>query len=121
MCPGWMRTGMLFRLWQPRSILVCSQPGLLTGMKSRRSCVPVSLSGQLAMRSILSNGLAPGSATLRRQWFARRSLVDSGSSGELYLNQGDPQQAHENFMQAATFVHSLADAPGDEKQRITFR
>jgi tetratricopeptide (TPR) repeat protein len=40
--------------------------------------------------------------------------------GELYLNQGDTQQAHENFMQAATIVHSLADALGDEKQRITF-
>ncbi|HJT55872.1 MAG TPA: hypothetical protein VJ761_05215 [Ktedonobacteraceae bacterium] len=40
--------------------------------------------------------------------------------GELYLNQGDPQQAHKNFMQAATIMHLLADAPGDEKQRITF-
>jgi predicted ATPase/DNA-binding SARP family transcriptional activator len=40
--------------------------------------------------------------------------------GELYLKQGDKQQAHDNFMQAASIVRTLADALGNEEQRIKF-
>jgi len=47
-------------------------------------------------------------------WSIRAAL------GELYLKQGDTQQAHNNFMQAASIVRTLADALGNEKQRSKF-
>jgi predicted ATPase/DNA-binding SARP family transcriptional activator len=47
-------------------------------------------------------------------WSIRAAL------GELYLKQEDRQQAHDNFMQAATVVRTLADMLENEQQRINF-
>ena len=40
--------------------------------------------------------------------------------GEIYLAQGDQEQAHGAFKQAATIVRKLADALGTEEQRAHF-
>ncbi len=40
--------------------------------------------------------------------------------GERYLELGDKQQASDNFTQAVTIVHMLADALRNEEQRINF-
>jgi len=40
--------------------------------------------------------------------------------GEIYLAQGDQEQAHAAFTQAATIVRKLADALGNEKQKARF-
>lgn len=47
-------------------------------------------------------------------------MVDSSGARELYLKLGDKQQAHDNFVQAATIVRMLADALGNEKHRARF-
>jgi tetratricopeptide (TPR) repeat protein len=47
-------------------------------------------------------------------WSIRAAL------GGLYLKLGDKQQAHDNFVQAATIVRVLADALRDEKHRFGF-
>ncbi|HEY6542748.1 MAG TPA: AAA family ATPase, partial [Ktedonobacteraceae bacterium] len=47
-------------------------------------------------------------------WSIRAAL------GEWYLKQGDEQQAHDNFIEAATIVHMLADALENEKHRVGF-
>jgi tetratricopeptide (TPR) repeat protein len=40
--------------------------------------------------------------------------------GKLYLEQGNTQQAHDNFVQATTIVRMLADALGNEQHRARF-
>jgi hypothetical protein len=47
-------------------------------------------------------------------WSIRAALA------EWYLKQGDKQQAQNNFIEAATMVHMLADAPENEEHRVGF-
>jgi hypothetical protein len=40
--------------------------------------------------------------------------------GDLYLTQGDKEQAHAAFKQAATIVRKLADTLGSDEQKANF-